>query len=327
MDGDAVRGQVVSSPHILRQLQHAHEHRRHPLALGHPVAFDQAQGLLGVEFLRHHHAAAEGLDVEDVVQRGGVIERRRRQVDGRRVDAIAVQFLAQVEAFAGADLEQRPDDALGPAGGAGAVEHRAAHPLPLKRRRWIGRQRVLIGFETIRRLVGHQPDRAVRDQRQERRRPLALIPGRHQRLGHAIVREIGRLIRRQIAVDGRDLQARAVRRPDRIHEAQVVLHVDSDVVAAPQAPVVQQVRQPVRARVLLRETDLTPPRDDHRRLVRRQARMIGEIHSRVFLEIVRSRSCRRPAAMMTGPSGLATRPEPGIQGPRRLSSDGRAAVL
>lgn len=87
MDHPAQACAVVAAPHRLRQGEQADEHRRHELRVGDMVALDQAEGLRRVEFL-HDDAGAALLDcVQGEAVRGGVVQRRRRQVDRAGVEA------------------------------------------------------------------------------------------------------------------------------------------------------------------------------------------------------------------------------------------------
>ena len=82
--------EVAAGARFGRQLEHAHEHGGHPLAMGHPVALDQVESVLGVEPLHHHHRPAEGLHRGHIAQGRGVIERGRREIDRLRAQPIAV---------------------------------------------------------------------------------------------------------------------------------------------------------------------------------------------------------------------------------------------
>ena len=86
MDGDPLAREVVPRTHRIVELEHADEHRRDPLAVGDAVVLDGGERRLGVEALHHHDGAAERLHRRAGPQRCGVVERRRRQVDGALVE-------------------------------------------------------------------------------------------------------------------------------------------------------------------------------------------------------------------------------------------------
>ena len=58
MDRHAMTSQVKLSPLGMRQFEHPHEHRWHPLAVGHAVMFDEPQRLQRIEACHHHHRSA-----------------------------------------------------------------------------------------------------------------------------------------------------------------------------------------------------------------------------------------------------------------------------
>ena len=82
------RRHVVALAHLGRQLEHPHEHGRHPLAVRGAVALDRGQRALGVEPLHHHDRAPELLDQRREAQRRGVVERAGGEVDRLRGEAV-----------------------------------------------------------------------------------------------------------------------------------------------------------------------------------------------------------------------------------------------
>ena len=119
VDGRRHRGQVVAGADLRRQFQHPDEVGGHELAAVDAVFFDQLQGVLGIEFLHHHHRAAQALIAHAPAQGGGVIEGRGRQIGpvGREAEHVLGhhgQRVGGVDRPAG----QRRLDPLGPAGGA-----------------------------------------------------------------------------------------------------------------------------------------------------------------------------------------------------------------
>ena len=279
VDGDPQAGDVEGPAGLFRQLEHAHEHGGHPLGMGDPVVLDQFEGPFGVEALHHHHRPAEGLHGDHVGQGGGVVEGRRRQVDGVGAEFVAVCLLSQGEGLGGAHLRQGAQYALGTARGARAVEHGVAHPLPVQGGRRGAVAGGLVGFPARDDAIDHQADRTGGDQVGQALGDLALGEGADQDLRAAVIDDVGRLVRRQVAVDGGDVEARAEAGPDRIHEGEVVFHQEGHVVAALQAPITEQVGHPKGAFVELGEGhDPAGVCRDQGRLVRGQARVVGEIH-------------------------------------------------
>ncbi|MNE45533.1 hypothetical protein D3C80_1398190 [compost metagenome] len=123
MHGALVAGQVVALALFRRQLEQAHEHGRHPLAVGDAVALDVRQGLALVELLHEHHGGAEVMQVQREAHGRGVVQRRGGQVDAFAVVAEQLDHRADCGVLADLHLRQGAQDALRPAGGAGAVHH------------------------------------------------------------------------------------------------------------------------------------------------------------------------------------------------------------
>ncbi len=81
MDRALHRRHVVFRARFGRQLQHAHEHGRHPLAAARPVFLDESERLFRIEMLHHHDRAAQAVDRHAIAQRRRMIERRGREID------------------------------------------------------------------------------------------------------------------------------------------------------------------------------------------------------------------------------------------------------
>ena len=79
MDRDLLRGDIVPAAHLLRQFEHPRKHRWDELAVGHPIAFDKGQKLLGVEMLHDDRRTARTDCQTDPDIRRCVIERRRER--------------------------------------------------------------------------------------------------------------------------------------------------------------------------------------------------------------------------------------------------------
>ena len=124
------RRHVVALAHLGRELEHPHEHGRHPLAVRGAVALDRRQRALGVEPLHHHDGAAERLDQRREAQRRGVVERRGGEVDGlRRRSRRGRRRGSRLSGSSIAPLRHRRPHALRPPGGARGVEHHRARGL------------------------------------------------------------------------------------------------------------------------------------------------------------------------------------------------------
>ena len=110
------------------ELEHADEVRRHELGVGDAVHLDLGQRVRRVEPLHAHDRAPQTLHGRGPPERGGVVQRRRAQVDG--LGAEAEQALDEADDRAATGTEGFTGDrrlyALGPAGRARAVEHEHA---------------------------------------------------------------------------------------------------------------------------------------------------------------------------------------------------------
>ena len=245
MDRDLVRRQVVAVPLGCVELQHAREHRGDPLAVSDAVLLNGLQGLCRVEPRHVDDGAAKGLRGRAEPQRCRVVERRGGEVDGILVESPehALQHPQRTRVLRDGRFRQRPQDALRPAGGAGAVQH---HPSCRLLRQGLGRV-VRDGFlevpVAVDRAVEHQPGVAAGREPVETARHLR--PGtrcnEHLRLG--VFEDVARFFIGQVAVDRRQIQARPKGGPDDIEPGEVVLGEDRNMVAPPQADVEQELRQ------------------------------------------------------------------------------------
>ena len=86
MHDELQAGQVELQPLVIRQLQHADEHRRHELHVRHLVGLDRAQALERVEALHQHDRAAVADRAHRPCGRRRVVHRRWAQVDRRVVE-------------------------------------------------------------------------------------------------------------------------------------------------------------------------------------------------------------------------------------------------
>ncbi len=246
MDGAAQRRHVVLQAHLVGQLQEAHEHGRHHLRVRDLVLGHQRQEFLGVEMLHDHRRAAELHDRHVEAQRGRVIERRRREID--RVLAHAVELAGDLEQrVVGVDrlrLDHR-QHALGPAGGAGRIEHVVAGG-------FVGDALGgLAGHCLFPRLIagdGAVQHVAVGDalhQWRELGRLVGEIFRGDEELRAAVSHDVIDFSGGQPRADGGVDQARALGAPADLEEARVVLEEQRDVVAGPEARGTEKLRDAV----------------------------------------------------------------------------------
>ncbi len=231
--------QVVAGPLGRGQAEQAHEHRRHELRVGHPVALDQLEAPPGIEPLHHHDRGSQALHRHRVDERRRVVERRGAQVDGALADAAALggQRAGEQHRCGRRVAERRARQvlahALGPPGGAGRVQHLPALALVVGRERLRRGEHVVVALEA--RQVAH-PRHPHRDAGQvEAGHDVGHRLGRHQRDRTAVVEHVLHLAGAQVAVDRRVPEPRPLRRPRHLEERPVVLHQHGDVVAGADA--------------------------------------------------------------------------------------------
>ena len=223
VDRDLQRRQVVALAHLLRQLQHAREHRRHQLAVRDAPFLDQREIMLGVELLHDDGGAADADGEIDGGLRRRMIERRRRQIDhALAVLPELVQEIEQRQLLRRRLLRQRPQDALRPAGRARRIEHRGAElfvgdrrrragpPSPRRGRR-CGRSR-LAPSATMQSSTFGQSVSASRATSSLRLRG-------DQKLRLAVGEDVGELARRQVRVDAGVVEARPLARAAGIRDS------------------------------------------------------------------------------------------------------------
>ncbi len=246
MDGAAQRRDVVFQPHRVGQLEKAHEHGRHELAVRDLVLADERQEFLGVEMLHDHRGAAQPHDAHVEAQRRRVIERRRRQVDRVLVHAVELardrrQRIVEIDRLR---LDHR-QHALGPPGGARRIEHVVAGGLVGDRRRGKARDRFFPRVVARDRAVDHV---ALFDAPQERRqlggRGGEVVRGDEQP-GAAVGHDVVDLGRREPRADGGVDQARALGAPADLEEPRIVLQEQRDVVAGLEAERAEKLRDAV----------------------------------------------------------------------------------
>ena len=244
-------GHVIRITHGFRQFQHPDEHGRHELSVRDPVALDGIQRTLGVELLHDHRGDATGLHGHRPHRRRGVVERRRAQIDRIRVHPEADQGRHHARRLGRRDVRQFAFDSLGPAGGARRVLQQVAFDLVGDRRIRLIRNtfRVALPARQVacRNRTSDQQQRrqTVRQMLGQARAGLAQRRRPDDRLGAAVVDDVGRLGRGQVGVDRHVVQAAAPGRPHDRVDVLVVLHQDRDAVALAQTGLPELVRQPV----------------------------------------------------------------------------------
>ena len=136
MDAEDQARDVEALAHVGRKLQHAAEHRGHPLGVRDAVALDQLQRRLGVETLHHDDRAAGAVGREASVERARVVQRAGREPHRVGVEPVQVAVGREVPGDRPRRFEgERLAHALGATGRARRVEHLAPGDLGLDRDR------------------------------------------------------------------------------------------------------------------------------------------------------------------------------------------------
>ena len=258
-----------------RQFQHPDEHGRHELAVGHPVALDGVERSLGIELLHHHRGDAAGLNAHRPHRRRGVVERRRAQIHRLGIQPEPDQGRHHARRLVRRDVRQFAFDPLGPAGGARRVLQQVALDLVVDRRVRLIRNafRVTLPARQVAFWTGRGQHQQLRQPaRQVFGQARARVPQRRRpddRLGAAVVDDVGRLGRGQVGVDRHVVQAAAPGRPHDRVDVLVVLHQDRDGVALAQTGLTEPMGQPVGAGLQVVEGD------DGSRRVEDDSRFVG----------------------------------------------------
>ena len=222
---------------VVGQLEHPAEHRRHELAVGDPVLLDGGEELLRIEALHDHRRGAEAQGGGHRRLRCRVVDGRRRQVAHARAHREHVHHeLHHRQRLGRVDLGKRAQDPLRTARRAGRVQHRRAELLVVDRRRRVLGDGCVIGPERTDLPVGVDAEEHL-DLRRLRHCRLGDLDLGHRRDEHpgiAVVDDVGDLVGRQVRVDARVVEARALGGGHRLEVAQVVLDEHRHVVAAAQ---------------------------------------------------------------------------------------------
>ena len=298
MDRHLVGTEVEAASVRFGQFQHASEHGGHPLTVGDLMVLDGLQCMDGVEPWHHDRRTAEGLYDLAETQRGGMVKRGGGEVDGVLVDSPHhVEQANRFTGFGDRRLGQRPHDSLGSARRAGTVEHESAGGFLGEGFGGVGGDGVLEVLETIDGAVDHQVGLAVGCVRGDLACDIgdALGGDENRRLG--VVHDVAGFFGGEVAVHGGEVEAGAKRRPHHVEVGEVVLHEDADVIAAPQPPVPEELREPVRTVVQLAErTRRSGTRVDCRSLVRENRRPMSWIHRSVPSDQIGRRGYQRGTA-------------------------------
>ena len=124
MHGDLQRRQVVLGAHIHRQLQHAVEHGRHQLRVGHAVFFNQRQIGFRIEVLHDDDRAAIANRKRHCCLGRRVVQRRGRQIDHARAVLPQLVEKGKNRQFGSRWLgRQWPQHAFGATGCTGRIQH------------------------------------------------------------------------------------------------------------------------------------------------------------------------------------------------------------
>ncbi|MCY1428708.1 hypothetical protein D9M71_446020 [compost metagenome] len=217
--------------------------------MGDAIALDVRQGLALVELLHEHHGGAEVMQVQREAHGRGVIQRRSGQVDGVAVEAEHPDCRADHGVLGDLHLRQGAQDALRPAGGAGAVHHGRAQPLVRQAFGGEVGHGIFEARPAVDGAVHHQVPGAIGDQRRQVLGGFAQGPGADKQLGVAVLDDIGHFAGGEEAVDRHHQQTGTQRCPADLEAADVVLEEHREAVAAAQAMPVKVLGEAVGALV------------------------------------------------------------------------------
>ena len=247
MNGAFQRRDVVARAHLVRQLQHAHEHGRHQLRLRGLVFLDEFQKFLSVEMLHDDGGAAERDRHHVEAERCRVIQRRRRQVDavGRHAAHVGAENSQECVRYVDRIAFEILLDALRPSGGAGRIQHVIARHFIRYRAGRLPGSFPVKGTEARLGLVHHVEQRAIR-LADETPDLFGAFRRGDEDFCTAVFQDVGDLILRQVAADRGVVEACALRRPADFHEGEAIFHQQRDVVAGLQPQRAEQMRALVR---------------------------------------------------------------------------------
>ena len=274
---------VVALALLLRELQHADEHRRDELRVRHSIALDELEALARVEALHHHDRRAQSLHRHRRHQRRGVIQRRGRQVHGVGAGAVEGETVRELHGRGRRVAERRAGQlfayTLWAARRARRIQHLPALALVVERAGRRAGEQVVVALEAFDVTDGRDPYRHARQV--EVADDIRDRLGRDQGDRAAVVEDVLHLCRTQVLVDRGVVKPRPLRGPRDLQERPVVLHHDRDVVADAEAAGAQHTRQASGPVLELRVRGrLTASAHDDRGRVRRLLRVPRRCHRR-----------------------------------------------
>ena len=206
---------------------------------------DDPQRLFGVEPRREHQGPAGGQHHAAESQRGGVVGRGGRVVDGVLVEPEerAEDRDERLARLVDLPVAQRRLDALRAAGGARGVEHVRARGLVARFLGARGGDRVLVGVVARDGPAERQPAADLRRLVDESLGELGLVRRDDDHLGAAVVDDVGGLGPGEVVVDRGDVEPGADRGPVGDEHVRAVGRDQRDVAAAFQALAPQHVRE------------------------------------------------------------------------------------
>jgi hypothetical protein len=232
-----------------RQREQAVEHGRDHVRVRDAVLLYQAQCLHGVPVVHDHqrHAVDEG-DRHREGQRGGVVERTGEEVG---VDAGLVVLVVPAEVDGGqrAHRGALAVHALGPTGGARRVEHLGAEDRVRNVGAVFGGHHGVVHLEAGDVAARVDLDQARAAGRRGDHDGVAQGAGADERLGLAVLNDVGRLLAGQVPVDRGEAQAGALGGVEHLQEGGLVGAHERDGVAGLESSGPQRAGQAVDLRV------------------------------------------------------------------------------
>ena len=178
-------------------------------------------------------------------------------------------------------------DALGPAGGAGRIQHVVAGDFVRDRRGRHGDRFLVPGAEAGRGLVDHEEQRFARLALDQAFDLVGALRRGDEDLGAAILDDVGDLFLGEVAADRGVIETAALRGPADLHEREAVFHQERDVVAGLEAERAKQMCALVRELIELAIGDrLAGRRHLIGDLVRLGAGVDGRMGHRRFLGFI-----------------------------------------